>query len=134
MIFFEKYFIASTKYLIMTGEAVKEILRKNKISMKQLARLLDLTPQNLSAMLQKNDIRSGLVEQIAEKIGVPITAFYGFDSNVVTGDGNAVGNNSVNNAIAPQLIAEIVEQRKLTNKANEQIDRLLGIIEKMTKQ
>lgn len=109
----------------MTGEAVKEILRKNKISMKQLARLLDLTPQNLSAMLQKNDIRSGLVEQIAEKIGVPITAFYGFDSNVVTGDGNAVGNNSVNNAIEPKLIAELQAQRK-------QIDRLLGIIEKMS--
>lgn len=67
-------------------------------------------------------------------------------SNIVNGNGNAVGNNSINTASDSQLVAEIAAQRKLTEQANdltrreqeqnrksqEQIDRLLGIIEKLS--
>lgn len=60
---------------------------------------------------------------VTEKLTKPSPVI--IDSNVVTGDGNAVGNNSVNNAIEPKLIAELQAQRK-------QIDRLLGIIEKLS--
>ena len=81
----------------MSGEEVKEFLRKNKVSMKEIAQLLDLTPQNFSSMLQKDDVRSGLLEKIAAAIGVPVTAFYGREGNIVNGNGNAVGNNSVKN-------------------------------------
>lgn len=52
--------------------------------------------------------------------------------NIVTGNGNAVGNNSVNTATDAKLIAEIAAQRRLTEKSQEQIDRLLGIIEKLS--
>lgn len=56
--------------------------------------------------------------------------------NIVTGNGNAVGNNSVNTATDAKLIAEITAQRRFAEKiqadSKEQIDRLLGIIEKLS--
>ena len=116
----------------MSGEEVKEFLRKNKVSMKEIAQLLDLTPQNFSSMLQKDDVRSGLLEKIAAAIGVPVTAFYGGEGNIVNGNGNAVGNNSVNNAYTKEAIAEIAKAHELHAKSQEQIDRLLGIIEKLS--
>lgn len=54
------------------------------------------------------------------------------NNNIVSGNGNAVGNNSINTATDSQLIAEIAAQRRLTEKSQEQIDRLLGIIEKLS--
>ena len=51
---------------------------------------------------------------------------------IVSGNGNAVGNNSINTATDSQLIAEIAAQRRLTEKSQEQIDRLLSIIEKLS--
>lgn len=56
--------------------------------------------------------------------------------NIVTGNGNAVGNNSVNTATDAKLIAEIAAQRRFAEKiqadSKEQIDRLLSIIEKLS--
>ena len=52
-------------------------------------------------------------------------------ANNVSGDGNHVGNVSTDNQIISKALDEIAAQRRLTEKAHEQIDRLLDIIEKM---
>ncbi|MBQ5844219.1 MAG: hypothetical protein IIW52_05125 [Alistipes sp.] len=66
-----------------------------------------------------------------DMFGTPI------ESNVIVeGNGNAVGNNSINTATNSQLVAEITAQRRFAEKiqadSKEQIDRLLGIIEKLS--
>ena len=52
-------------------------------------------------------------------------------ANNVSGDGNHVGNVSTDNQIISKALDEIAAQRRLTEKAHEQIDRLLDIIEKI---
>lgn len=56
-------------------------------------------------------------------------------SQTVTGDGNTsvAGNGNHVNTTADALIAEIAAQRRVTEKAQAQIDRLLSVIEKMQK-
>lgn len=58
----------------------------------------------------------------------------GDGDTMVVGDGNVTGNNNqVNTDTAlVRAIDEIGEQRKLVAKSQEQIDRLLQIIEKLT--
>ena len=55
-------------------------------------------------------------------------------SQTVTGDGNTAVAGNGNHVVSAtdSLVAEIAAQRRLTEKAQEQIDRLLSIIEKMT--
>ena len=117
----------------MNGDTIKKKLRVQGISIKQVAEILGESQQNLSAALQKDDVKTGLLERIAEAIGVPTSFFYTDNSShIVSGNGNAVGNNSINNASSEMFMTEIAEQRKLTAKAQEQIDRLLAIIESVT--
>lgn len=58
----------------------------------------------------------------------------GDGDTMVVGDGNVTGNNNQVNTDAAlvRAIDEIGEQRKLVSKSQEQIDRLLQIIEKLT--
>ena len=53
----------------------------------------------------------------------------GDNSPNISGNGNHVNNA----ATIDKALDEIAEQRKLVSKSQEQIDRLLGIIEQMTK-
>ncbi len=66
----------------------------------------------------------------------------GDSANAQNGDGNTNGNNSTqvvgdNNAVGgsalEMALSEIAEHRKLVAKAQEQIDRLISIIEKQSK-
>lgn len=50
----------------------------------------------------------------------------------VSGDNNTAVAGNGNHVNASSLIEELTAQRKLTEKAQEQIDRLLSIIEKIT--
>lgn len=110
----------------MKGLHVKKILREKGISIAHCARMLGISQQNLSAALSKDDIRTGLLESIAEAIGTNMPYFYGVDSSGISastsGDSSmtVAGNqNNVNSDNFVQLLA----------KKDEQIDRLLTIIE-----
>lgn len=117
----------------MNGDTIKKKLRVHGVSIKQVAEILGESQQNLSAALQKDDVKTGLLERIADAIGVPASSFYmDSSSHTVSGSGNVVGNNSITNASSEMFLTEIAEQRKLTAKAQEQIDRLLAIVESVT--
>jgi len=114
----------------MKGLQVKKILQENGVSVAHCARILGISQQNLSAALSKDDIRTGLLEDIAAIIGKDVPFFYGVDSSGCTasasGDGSTAvaGNrNNVNSERFVQLLA----------KKDEQIDRLLSIIESLSK-
>ena len=60
----------------MSGEDVKKILGANGITQRELASRLGMSPQNLGSQLGKEDIRTGLLEEISKVTGIPMSAFF----------------------------------------------------------
>ena len=119
----------------MKGIEVKAILKKQGLTITGVAEMLGESQQNLNSMLSKDDIRTGLLERISEATGLPIAMFYG-DSAINANLGNyssaVTGNNIQVNTSTGEFLKELAAQRKLTEKSQEQIDRLLGVIEKLS--
>ena len=116
----------------MKGEKIKEILRMKGLSQNQVAREIGESSQNFSAALAKDDVKTGLVERIAEVTGIPLAVFYG-DGHIATANGDGAqavaGNNVRVEAQTGRFLDELAAQRKLTEKSQSQVDRLLTIIE-----
>lgn len=119
----------------MKGIDVKTELRRNGFTLTQVASLIGESQQNLNAALSKEDIRTGLLERICQATGLPIAVFYG-DTSKGNGSGNqssiVAGNNNHINTQQDEFLRELAAQRRLTEKSQEQIDRLLGVIEKLS--
>lgn len=121
----------------MKGSVIKEILKANNCQMKTVAERMGTSLSNLSAGLSKDDIRTGLLEDIAEASGLPISTFYGETfgtAQSVIGDNNTqvAGNaNNVNTGGGAVLeLLKIKDEQLLmamrqTTKAQEQMDRVL---------
>lgn len=111
---------------------IKEILRKNGITLISIAEKLGESSQNLSALLQKDDLRTSLVERISEATGIPIAAFYGEAYSSATASGNSVavsGDGNSVNAISERFMTLLENKDRQIAKKDEQIDRLLGLLE-----
>lgn len=62
----------------MSGEEIKKILKAEGIGLCNLAKKMGYAKeQNLYSVLGVNDVRSGVIENIAKTIGKPISWFYG---------------------------------------------------------
>ena len=124
----------------MKGAELKEILRRERISLVQLAESLGMSQQNLSATFTRDDVKSGLLEKVAKAIGCPVGFFY----DEVAGSPKIIGNNNTqisgdSNTVAPsdaaflELLKANSEQltmaMKQTSKAQEQMDRVLDRLE-----
>lgn len=59
----------------MKGEEVKKILRANGITHKMLADSFGTTVQNIGSLLSKDDVRTGLLEDISKATGIPLQDF-----------------------------------------------------------
>ena len=105
----------------MTGERLKTIIERSGLRTNEMASRLGMLPQQLNNVFHTNDVKTGIVEKVADIIGVPVCTLYG--------DGNIV-NNQVKNSIGGDNIVEIGGYDAL-KKRDEQIDRLLSIIERM---
>ena len=121
----------------MKGSDIKEVLRTNKLQMKDIAEKMGTSLSNLSAGLSKDDVRTGLLEEISEASGIPISVFYGqaFGPVQTVGDNNSqVTQVAGNYSNAPDSnILEIMKMKdeqllltiKQVSKAQEQMDRVL---------
>lgn len=121
----------------MTGEKVKSIILEMEYSVAQVAELIGTSQQNLASSLKHTDVRSGLIEKIAEALGVPLAKFYGEGfSTVQTATGNnntqvAGSSNAVNSDAAVLAIIKMKDEQltlamRQTSKAQEQMDRVLN--------
>lgn len=119
----------------MKGLYVKEILKKNGYTVSAVAEKLGISNQNLFSLLGKDDVKTSTLERIAEATGLPVSLFYG-DTHIHAqiGDNSSAvnGNNNQVNTATGDFMRELAAQRKLTEKSQEQIDRLLGVIEKLS--
>lgn len=61
----------------MTGDRVKALITEKGYNVAQVAEMIGTSQQNLAANLKHNDIRSGLIEKIAEALGIKLAEFYG---------------------------------------------------------
>lgn len=119
----------------MTGEQVKQVLTDNKYQLKDIAEKLGTSLSNLSAGLSKSDIRTGLLEKIADVSGLPIAAFYGGTFGPVqtaVGDNNTQVAGDYSNAPDSDVLAimkmkdeQLLLTIKQVSKAQEQMDRVL---------
>lgn len=110
----------------MSGKELKEILAAEGINLSELARLLGFAnDQRLHSALKAEDVKSGLIESIARVTNKSIGFFYkdmlgavAMDNGVaVSGDGNFI------TTISERFIS-------LLEKKDEQMDRLLSLLEK----
>lgn len=122
----------------MTGEQVENILTSKGVKKVDVAEKLGMTIQNFCAIFRVKDVKSGTLERIAEASGVPLSEFYGIapfniangDGNTqVAGNGNTISSSELEKSLSKAL-EELAAQRKLTEKAQEQIDRLIGLLER----
>lgn len=60
----------------MTGESLKELLLSLKISQTDIAKKLGLSQQSFNQMLSASDVKSSLLERVANAIGVSISKLY----------------------------------------------------------
>lgn len=110
----------------MSGKELKEILAAEGINLSELARLLGFAnDQRLHSALKAEDVKSGLIESIARVTNKSIGFFYknvlgavALDNGVVvSGDGNST-------TTIPERVISLLE------KKDEQMDRLLSLLEK----
>lgn len=114
----------------MKGIELKKYLLENKITVASVARLIGTTPQNLSSKLLAEDISTGLLESIAAAVGKDVPFFYGCDSSgccaSAAGECSTAVAGNQNNVNSERFV-------QLLTKKDEQIDRLLAVIETLSK-
>ena len=121
----------------MDGQTIKAILKKHNHKLKDIAEIMGISLQNFASLLSSSDVKSGTLERIALAINKPLSFFYGESfgscSNTITGSNNTAvsGNSNVLNGNATDILrSQLDEKDSQIRKSQEQIDRLLSIIEK----
>lgn len=113
----------------MNGEGVKRTIASRGYSVSDVARKLGMSSQNLNKQLSLSDVRTGLLERIADVIGVPVTYFFApspTGSAVASGDFSAAsvnGDASVRGGDAAVL-----------NERVKALERLVGEKERMIEE
>lgn len=125
IVFYKEICVQLYNELNMSGEEVKEKLRQEGIVFSELARLLGYdSDQRLHSALKANDVRSGLIEDIARAINKSVSWFYPETTKTVAMDnGIAVSGNENQITVISEKFISLLE------KKDEQINRLLDIIE-----
>lgn len=128
----------------MTGKYLQDLIVSEGYSVNKMAELIGRSQQNLASLLKHEDVRTGLLEDIAKAMGKPLSFFYGeaYGSVTVAGNNNATAiNNSTATATAndDRLLTLLVNKdeqltmamrqtskaQEQTSKAQEQMDRVL---------
>lgn len=116
----------------MTGERLKELLSKCKVSQSEIARQLGLSHQSLNQMLSSSDIKTGLVERIAKVLNVRISFLYGEEGErnaIVSGNGSVDGNNNVVGNVTIGDDTSVLQQRIiLLERLLEEKERTIKIL------
>lgn len=109
----------------MKGKVIKDEIYGRGFSAASIAQKCGMSKQNFSAALQGEDIKTGLLEKVADALGVSPAYFYtGDDSGTAV-----VGTATQSTVIGKQEASTAALERQLAIK-DQQIDRLLGLLER----
>ena len=110
----------------MDGEQLKKALADSKISISEAARKLGIPQSTLSAALQNDDVRTGLLEGIASLCGRTPASFYTGDNSAI-----AVANGAQSQATSNvQCDAGIAALSKQLDVKDSQIGELFDQIKR----
>lgn len=113
----------------MTGETLKLEIMKRGYTLKDIAKAMSTSPQNLSGKLASDNITTGLLEQVAEIMGVDVIEFYGHTS----GDSISAKFNSTafkgNPTYDPRLLDILQSRDKQLENMQKQLNHLIDVIE-----
>lgn len=125
----------------MTGNHLKNLILSEGYTINKMAELIGIAQPNLVNLLKHEDVRTGLVEKVAQVMGKPLSFFYGEAYGPVTqanGNnntqvaGNVVGNDMTVGSPDSKLIDLLVSKdeqltmaMKQTSTAQEQMNRVL---------
>ena len=129
-----------TNVLIMNGMDTREIREKFGLSQERFAKILGVTARTVQNWEAGGTIPQ-TKQELLHEISINPQLYFGGEQSNINGTNTTTTNNTTtnnygecdgctDNGIVDKLIDEIAEQRKLVAKSQEQIDRLLGIIEK----
>lgn len=124
------------------GLRIKELMSKEKIDAPTLAKKLGKSKQALYYILDKEDLNTALLKQLAEIFKVDIRTFFDGDAphghNQVNGDGahgNINGNSNVvstgDTAVLEERVKSLEAQLKAKDTLISEKERLIKIYEKM---
>ena len=133
----------------MKGIILKNFLAGKGYSVSEVARLLGLSQQTLSAALGSEDVKSSLVERISSVVGVSVSELYGEKSSIsatmhggngnrmMTGVGNVMGGGDSELVAALkgeiELLKGIIAEKNADLKdANEKINKFIDLLNKVT--
>lgn len=121
----------------MTGHHLKSLILSEGYSINKMAELIGVSQPNLLSSLKHDDVRTGLVEKVAEAMGKPLSFFYGEaygPVSQVNGNNNtSVAGNDITVGSPDKSLIELLRAKddqltmamKQTDKAQEQMDRIL---------
>lgn len=124
----------------MIETKVRDLLREQHKTMKELCEYIEMSDVAVRNIFKRDSCELKTLHSIARFFGVsPIDLIAEDEPDSVTAEDNSIaigGNqNNVNSFRAIQeMLAEVSAQRKMTEKALEQVDRLVGVIESITRQ
>lgn len=124
----------------MLEERIKRLLAEQNKKVKDLCAYIDMTDTAVRKMYARDSCEISTLKKIANFFNVsPCYFFESGDSRSVHATHNSIavgGNaNDINSFRAIQeMIGEVAAQRKMTEKALEQVERLVGVIEKLSNQ
>ena len=111
----------------MTGKHILNLMTQEGFSISKMAQLIGTSQPNLSSALKHDDIRTGLLEDIARAMGKSLAFFYGEEFGVVaqvTGSSNATAiNNSTATSNDDRLLTLLVNKDEQLTLAMDQIDK-----------
>lgn len=124
----------------MTGQELKARIAACGISQSEIARRLGMSQQSFNQGLNVPDIRTGLLERIAEATGKPLSYFYPAASATITNDSSELhvrnnsgvvsgtNNGSISAGQDAQRLVEILVEANA--KKDQQIDKLIALLSK----
>ena len=119
----------------MTGQHLQNLMKQEGYSVNKMAELIGRSQQNLATLLKHEDVRTGLVEDIARAMGKPLAFFYGEEYGVVAQISGSSNATAINNSTATagnddRLLTLLVNKdeqltlaMKQTSKAQDQMDK-----------
>lgn len=114
----------------MTGLELKAKLLETRYSMAEIARKMGIKSQDLNALFNVKDTKTGTIERLAAALELPIAYFYGdaFGSaSSVNGNNNTTttGNNNTVSGSDDRLLTLLLNKDEQLNKAMEQTTRAI---------
>lgn len=124
------------------NQAIKNLIRdRYDGNVSAFCRELDMKDTQRINRLFSIDKRNGkyptpstdILELISNKLNIPIDELFGIHLTNVFGYNNFKGNikKGVDTSLVDKFLTEIGEQRKVAQKAQEHVDRLIDLLEKI---